>query len=433
MKKETLDPGSLDLVMQENEFVVYYRDKPLLTAKGNRLSHPSERLLQNIVADLQVGGPPGEEEGIGFLRLLEFRKDFIDEGNDLIARGFDRILASDAFVRMKTGRKEDGAQDKERLAGTDGKLIQAVFWTFSIVIRSLNAFLQENIRNLETEAEADHPFIAVLRKEYLAQTPEVRTVINLLSGSHRSGVVLPFLFATGRISASEYARSCISVGIRNTSSGDGSNPVPEFPYPELKKKEDRGDAAARYQLYFREATVAGDFLYFHTGSGNTGIPVLQQIKRGEGADLEFKSTLRWDLKAGKTNAHVERACLKTICAFLNSDGGTLLIGIRDDGSAEGIESDRFANEDKFLLHLWTLIRTCLGRDVSPYIRTSLEKLDQRTICLVRCQSVARPVFLRQPGFDEEFFIRLGPSTSSLDISEALKYIEDRGRKTEDGK
>ncbi len=134
--------------------------------------------------------------------------------------------------------------------------------------------------------------------------------------------------------------------------------------------------------------------------------------------------MRWDLRAGKTNQAVERACLKTIAAFLNTSGGTLIIGVRDDASIEGIESDRFPNEDKFLLHLWTLIRTCLGRDVSPYILTRLEKIEEKTVCTVRCSRGNRPVFLRQPGFNEEFYIRVGPGSAAMDISEALKYIAD---------
>jgi predicted HTH transcriptional regulator len=148
------------------------------------------------------------------------------------------------------------------------------------------------------------------------------------------------------------------------------------------------------------------------------------IKEGENEVIEFKSTFRWDIRAGKTNQAVERASLKTIAAFLNSNGGDLLIGVRDDGSIEGIESDKFVNDDKFLLHLWTLIRTCLGRDISPYIRTILEKTDDRTVCMVQCQRSNRPVFLRQPGFDEAFYIRVGPSSNAMDISEALKYIAD---------
>jgi hypothetical protein len=45
--------------------------------------------------------------------------------------------------------------------------------------------------------------------------------------------------------------------------------------------------------------------------------------------------------------------------------------------------------------------------------------------MVTCMPSARPVFLRQPGFDEEMFIRVGPSSHAMDISEALKYVADR--------
>ena len=158
---------------------------------------------------------------------------------------------------------------------------------------------------------------------------------------------------------------------------------------------------------------------------NAGRDDLKEIiNKGEGYDLEFKSTLRWDLKLGKTSQHVERASLKTIAAFLNSNGGILLIGVRDDGSAEGIESDRFPNTDKFLLHLWTLVRTSFGTDISPYIQTKLEPVQGKTICKIKCVRASRPVFLRQPGFEEEFYVRVGPGTVSLAVSEALKYIAD---------
>jgi len=71
-----------------------------------------------------------------------------------------------------------------------------------------------------------------------------------------------------------------------------------------------------------------------------------------------------------------------------------------------------------------LIRTCLGREVSRYLRTHLEKMEEKTVCVVQCLQSSRPVFLRQPGFNEEFFIRVGPSSNAMDISEALKYIAD---------
>jgi predicted HTH transcriptional regulator len=67
------------------------------------------------------------------------------------------------------------------------------------------------------------------------------------------------------------------------------------------------------------------------------------IKRGESKSLEFKSTLRWSLKENRRDDKgVTHAALKTIAAFLNTEGGDLLIGVADDGSIVGIERDVLA-------------------------------------------------------------------------------------------
>ncbi|HAM57915.1 MAG TPA: type I restriction endonuclease subunit R, partial [Candidatus Rokubacteria bacterium] len=76
------------------------------------------------------------------------------------------------------------------------------------------------------------------------------------------------------------------------------------------------------------------------------------IKRGESRTLEFKSTLRWNLKEDRQDDKaVTHAVLKTIAAFLNTEGGDLLIGVADDGSIAGIERDRLESDDKFMRHL----------------------------------------------------------------------------------
>src|SRR3972149_581196 len=65
------------------------------------------------------------------------------------------------------------------------------------------------------------------------------------------------------------------------------------------------------------------------------------IKQGESKTLEFKSTLRWNLQEDRQDDKaVTHAILKTIAAFLNTEGGDLLIGVADDGSVRGIECNR---------------------------------------------------------------------------------------------
>src|SRR2546426_5483834 len=72
------------------------------------------------------------------------------------------------------------------------------------------------------------------------------------------------------------------------------------------------------------------------------------IKLGESKTLEFKSSLRWHFKENrKDDGMVTHSVLKTIAAFLNTEGGDLLIGVKDDRSIVGIEHDQFESDDKF--------------------------------------------------------------------------------------
>ena len=63
------------------------------------------------------------------------------------------------------------------------------------------------------------------------------------------------------------------------------------------------------------------------------------IAEGESASLEFKSTFRWDLREGHINRSLENVVMKTLAGYMNSQGGTLLIGLSDDGGIVGPEND----------------------------------------------------------------------------------------------
>jgi predicted HTH transcriptional regulator len=61
------------------------------------------------------------------------------------------------------------------------------------------------------------------------------------------------------------------------------------------------------------------------------------------------------------------AALKTIAGFLNASGGTLVIGVADDGKVLGLAADGFPNEDKMGLHLVNLLRDRVGEMFLPYV------------------------------------------------------------------
>jgi hypothetical protein len=154
------------------------------------------------------------------------------------------------------------------------------------------------------------------------------------------------------------------------------------------------------------------------------------IKRGESKTLEFKSTLRWNLKENrKDDKGVTHAALKTIAAFLNTEGGDLLIGVADDGSIVGTELDQLESDDKFLRHLAQVVRNGLGDRAGTSIDPNTQSIDGKTVCVVSCQRSPEPVFLCWKGVEAapegDFFVRSGPGTVKLPPESAQEFIRTR--------
>lgn len=155
------------------------------------------------------------------------------------------------------------------------------------------------------------------------------------------------------------------------------------------------------------------------------IPIYQLATQGESITLEYKATLRTNLHTYKPDPRMELSCLKTIAAFLNSrSGGTLLIGVMDNGTAVGIEADGFLNEDKMLLHLDNLIRQRIGPKHTMYIHPHFEDYDGCKVLAVECYPSGSPVFVKDDSV-ERFYIRMGASSPELTPSQTHEYIKER--------
>lgn len=101
------------------------------------------------------------------------------------------------------------------------------------------------------------------------------------------------------------------------------------------------------------------------------------IKAGESTTLEFKSTMRTNLKTGKIGKEIEIAWLKTVVAFMNSDGGILLIGVADTGKILGTEIDNFVNEDKCRLHFKNMLNTHIGAEFTRFIHLKVVTIQKK--------------------------------------------------------
>ncbi len=154
------------------------------------------------------------------------------------------------------------------------------------------------------------------------------------------------------------------------------------------------------------------------------------LKLQESKTLEFKSSVRWNLKEDrKDDRHVTHAALKTIAAFLNTEGGDLLIGVADDRKVLGIEHDRLESDDKFMRHLAQAVRNGLGDPAGTCIDPKTQIVDGKTVCLVSCQRSPEPVYLRWKGMEKaatgDLYVRTGPGTVRLGDDDARKYVASR--------
>ena len=104
----------------------------------------------------------------------------------------------------------------------------------------------------------------------------------------------------------------------------------------------------------------------------------------------------------------------------------LCIGVNDSGEPIGLDLDKFANNDKFLLHLFNVIKQAIGDMAATLVDAKILEMNGKQFCRVECVATnpSKPVFVKFKKTDEEFFIRTGPGTTKLSPSEIIQYLRD---------
>jgi hypothetical protein len=159
------------------------------------------------------------------------------------------------------------------------------------------------------------------------------------------------------------------------------------------------------------------------------------IALGENSKLEFKSSYRWDMDMDVQDKKMENIILKTISAFNNAHGGTLIIGVDDNGVALGLERDyatlKNANKDEFEIHLRNQLNKTFGTVFSTTnLKVTFPILDGKEICRIDVDAGTEPVFLEimdeHGQKSEKFYVRSGNTSQPLEKgSEITEYIRKR--------
>jgi len=205
-------------------------------------------------------------------------------------------------------------------------------------------------------------------------------------------------------------------------------------------KEETKQAALAEFIRIRES---GEAAVFNPDLAKPTVAVIDPAKAvrdliaaGESTTVEFKSTARWDVREKQLGKHIERIIVKTVAALLNTAGGTLVIGVEDDGKVYGLAEDYKLSggkgRDSFENWLTQTLLKDFGKDAAGLLSVAFyelktpetDKPGSGDACVVTVKPSPKPRFLVEEG-QERFYIRTGNATNPLKMSEFLDYCKQR--------
>jgi ATP-dependent DNA helicase RecG len=135
---------------------------------------------------------------------------------------------------------------------------------------------------------------------------------------------------------------------------------------------------------------------------------MEQIEAGEGLTAEFKREYTEDIK-------------KTIIAFANTAGGTLFVGVNDDGTVVGVNKP-----DDAMLRLTNAVRSAIKPDITLFVDCKIGRTDKTAVIVVTVQKgTACPYYLAGKGIRPEgVYIRQGASTVPASETAILAMIKE---------
>ena len=112
---------------------------------------------------------------------------------------------------------------------------------------------------------------------------------------------------------------------------------------------------------------------------------------------------------------------KVIVGFANSDGGTLYIGIKDNGKVVGIE-----NPDKTMQQIGNMVRDSIKPDLTMFIHYNIIDIKKKKVISVSIQKgTNKPYYLAKYGLKPSgVFVRQGTSTVSASDNSIRNMIKE---------
>ena len=160
--------------------------------------------------------------------------------------------------------------------------------------------------------------------------------------------------------------------------------------------------------------------------------IRELIGTGETQSIEFKQTSRINVRTGKKDQAIEDEVVKAVAAFLNSDGGDLLLGVCDNGELYGVDVDiAITRSDDFYQQWLTgslLAARLTAAAVAQHVRTVHVTVEGKRIVVVRVTPCDEPVWATYDK-EERLLVRNGNRTEQLHGADVTRFVVARTKKS----
>ena len=152
------------------------------------------------------------------------------------------------------------------------------------------------------------------------------------------------------------------------------------------------------------------------------------VRQEESHHLELKASLRFNSRRQCLDPDLEFNCLKSVCAFLNADGGDLLIGVNDRNRVVGLKHDYKTftknNRDAFENYLVNQLSQKIGNRYLQYVNVTFPRAYGKEICRVNVKPSHEPAFLFHSG-RQYFYVRAGNVSRPFNIQDSARYMFEK--------
>lgn len=152
------------------------------------------------------------------------------------------------------------------------------------------------------------------------------------------------------------------------------------------------------------------------------------VRDGESLTVEFKSSVWHSYKEGVPESVIVDNIVKTLAAFLNTDGGSLVIGVSDDGHALGLEPDytrKRLDADGFENAVTSIAVRAFGEVAASRCKMRFAEFNGRDVAIVDVDRSPKPVYAKDGKGREVFYSRIANTTRVLTGKELVAYVNEQ--------